>query len=489
MPLLDSFQFADVDGVPVVWTPSTQPLSASLVFRVGRADESFLGGGVTHLVEHLVMRGVGRMPIEANAHVSTHTTTFVASGSAHHVVDFLARVCRQLAALDTAPLEVERRVLRAEESGGGCGPAGEAASLRYGCRGAGLLAYRDMGVRTADADTVRDWSARYFTRGNAVLALVGDVPADLRLALPPGERMPLVAPLPRPLDLPAWDPQSGGTAVSLPVAGGTGMDLAVGRLLSRAATDLVRHEKGLAYHVDHDGVAVDAGTSEVALFADNDEERAEEVAALLLDVVRRVAERGPTPQEIADDEQEALEQLGDPRGLDDAVGSAAYDVLLGETVRSPAEMYEQTRRRTAEDVREAVAAAADRLLVLLPGETELAVAGLRRLAWSSCPVPAGRELRPRLFKGLPGGSRLVVGDTGLALRLPEGDLVARWDDVVGVTYTSGGDHVVQSGDGPAVPVFPRDWRGGDAAVAEIRRRVPEHLFVPEPDEDGGEGAA
>ena len=483
MSLLDDFSYTERDGVPVVWAPGPAPLSAALVFRVGRSDEPFVDGGITHLVEHLVMRAVGRLPIEVNAHVGVHTTSFVATGTSSHVVDFLARVCASLDTLDAGALEVERRILTAESANAGGGPAAEAVSLRYGCRGAGLVAYRDVGVSRLSAAEVRSWSERWFTRENAVLALTGPVPDDLRLPLPPGERMPLSPLAPRSLDLPAWEPDCGGTAISLPVPSRAGMDLAVGRLLARAAEDVVRYEHGLAYDVDDDGITVDAGTSEVTVYADNEPEHATRVAGLLLDVLDRFAEAGPGDVALAADLAEAYEVLSDPRTVVDAVTAAAEDLLMGVQPLTPAQRYDLARARTAADVREAVRAAAPQVLLLLPGDEEPQRRGLRRLRWSSRRVPTGRELRPRLFRGAPRSARLVVGDAGLALRLPDGDLVALWEDVVGVTVLADGTHVVQTADGPALPVVPGDFRGAARAVEELRRRVPTGLFVRDPGED------
>jgi predicted Zn-dependent peptidase len=56
-----------IDGVPVFQAEGPLPLTAGLVFGVGRADETFVRGGLTHLVEHLAMSAVGRQTIDANA--------------------------------------------------------------------------------------------------------------------------------------------------------------------------------------------------------------------------------------------------------------------------------------------------------------------------------------------------------------------------------------------------------------------------------------
>jgi predicted Zn-dependent peptidase len=478
--LLDRFEFAEVDGVPVVWTPGPAPLNASLIFRVGRADEPFVDGGITHLVEHLVMRGVGRMPIGVNAEVGPLFTSFDATGSAIHVVDFLARVCRELDRLDAVidgAVDVERQVLAAETEHGGSGAAVEAASLRYGCRGVGRAAYREVGVQHVTTQAILAWKHRWFSRDNAVLALTGPVPDGLRLALPAGQRADVPRVSPRNLRLPAWDSDCGGTALSLPLPAADGIDLAVGRFLARAAEDAVRHEKGLAYDVDSDGVQLDPLTTEVAIHADNAPDRAAEVAGLLLDCVERIAQTGPSVDDLEADRAEALEALSDPRLTEDAVAAAARQMLTDAPVITPAEMYRRTERRTPTELQEAVRAAADQLLVLLPEDQELDRAGVAPLQPSSHPVPDGRELRPRLFTGAPRGARLVVGEKGVALRVPDGDLVALWDDVVGVSVEDDGTHVLQTADGPAVPIFARAFKGGDQVIAQARARLSEALFI------------
>ena len=48
-----------VDGVPVFSAPDPARLAGALMFRVGRADEPLARGGLTHMVEHLALYGLG----------------------------------------------------------------------------------------------------------------------------------------------------------------------------------------------------------------------------------------------------------------------------------------------------------------------------------------------------------------------------------------------------------------------------------------------
>jgi hypothetical protein len=76
-----------VDGVPVFVASGPEPFSAGLVFGVGRRDESFVKGGLTHLVEHLVMRAIGRTSLDCNASMEIDVTEFAATGRIDRVDD------------------------------------------------------------------------------------------------------------------------------------------------------------------------------------------------------------------------------------------------------------------------------------------------------------------------------------------------------------------------------------------------------------------
>ncbi len=101
----------EVDGVPVLWREGPPPLQASLQFRVGTADETFVTSGITHAVEHLAMRAVGRWPQEVNGEVGNLLTDFTTSGRPELVADFLAAVCRVLSDLPVDDLALELGVL------------------------------------------------------------------------------------------------------------------------------------------------------------------------------------------------------------------------------------------------------------------------------------------------------------------------------------------------------------------------------------------
>ena len=147
-----------VDGVPVFCAAGPPPLSAGLVFGVGRRDETFVSGGVTHLVEHLAMRAVGRTTIESNAAVDLTATEFVATGSPDRVAAFLGAGCTALADLPTEHLAVEADVLRAEDATTAAPPVALLLGTLYGVEGVGLASVRDPALRSLGDTALREWT-------------------------------------------------------------------------------------------------------------------------------------------------------------------------------------------------------------------------------------------------------------------------------------------------------------------------------------------
>jgi zinc protease len=85
---------------------------ADLSFRSGRSDEPFTQAGISHLIEHLAMYGIGRVPYPANAYVDHMRTAFHASASDDELVRHFGALTGQFAALPLARLADEARILR-----------------------------------------------------------------------------------------------------------------------------------------------------------------------------------------------------------------------------------------------------------------------------------------------------------------------------------------------------------------------------------------
>ena len=178
-------QQLEVDGVPTLLAPGSGPMRAGLVFRVGAADETLARRGITHLLEHLALATIGQADYHYNGATEPIFTYFHNQGSEAHVAAFLTGVCESLQNLPMQRLETEKEILRTEQSSRGTGVLDGMPLWRHGARDFGLVSYPEFGLHMIGPDDLREWAARYFTRENAVLWIVGDrVPEGLRLPLP-----------------------------------------------------------------------------------------------------------------------------------------------------------------------------------------------------------------------------------------------------------------------------------------------------------------
>jgi len=65
-PANNRMALAQSDGVPVVWSALDGPVHARLTFRVGTCDEALTQRGITHIVEHLALSGLGSQAYQYN---------------------------------------------------------------------------------------------------------------------------------------------------------------------------------------------------------------------------------------------------------------------------------------------------------------------------------------------------------------------------------------------------------------------------------------
>ena len=472
-----------VDGVPVYYAEGPAPLSGGLVFGVGRRDETFVAGGITHLVEHLTMRAVGRTALDVNASVDLTATEFTASGSPERLAEFFRAVCLTLADLPTGDLAVEADVLRAE---GGTVAAPAVALLLgelYGTRGAGLAASREPAIRALGPEAVRTWAQRFFTRGNAALWLTGTVPEGLRLPLPDGPP-PQRSPQPRLAPAtPAWGqiPVEERVTLGAEVAQHPALGATIGVLRTRVEDEL-RHRRGIAYSVEADKLPIDAATRVVVITTDVRPGHEAFAAQVLRRELHRLADLGPSPEEIAQEQAEIGAFLDDPRADPEEARATAHAAVTGIPAVTGAELRRHAAELTGDAVRLSAATLRDSAVLLVPADTELQVPGLGRLPEWSAELVDGRVFTRKRLRGMPKEARLVVGDAGASLALGEDRrITVLWRDAVGLVRQGPEDWLLVGPDGFSLPLSAEDWRNGAEAVALARAAVPEELHVADDD--------
>lgn len=485
---------SEVDGVPVYWVdrPASSRLSAQLVFAVGQADEPFLQGQITHLLEHVVMRRFAGATYDLNAGVGLGVTTFDVESRPETVVGHLREVCEAIEAaahgrLDTPAIDAERAVLRAEaaqDSGMGLAVTLPAAAW-FGRTGIGLAGESTLGLALSEAPELTAWCRRWFVRGNAALVLDGPPPAGLSLPLPDGGRPPRSTPAARALDTPAWIAGPPGFQVSFRARRSLEVEVLIEALQVRW-TRLLRHDGGLVYDIAAIVIGLPGSEVIVSIAADAAPDCSDRITSALRIDLDTLQSSGFTDEEVTAAKERLSERAEDP----DWPAHLALDhalQFLGGPVATPVVDPRSTQSVLRPEVDAAWRAARSSLIVAVDDDLPDFTALIR----DPTPPVAGRSwTRARRGSFVIDGSAAISGPDGVSLRWgPAEDddwRTVRYDEVValGIDRLAPQDAVLvlYSSSGTLVGIRARDWRDGDQLVREILLAVPPHLHVHLPED-------
>jgi zinc protease len=457
------------------------PFTATLTFRVGRADETLPTSGITHLTEHILMPATPPRELDRNARVEDILAVFWSTGTKAQSLRFI----EGLAALISDPplhrLETERSILRAEAAGGGSHPVSASMALRYGARDHGLIGYDEFGLNTVGPQEVAAWIKSYFTRENAALWLTGEPPPELELILPSGQRRP--PPDAVALDevqLPAFYPAGPDdiVVVSFDTPRSPALALATSVLANRAWQS-IRYERGLAYEIGEHLEAITRDLVHETLWVESLSENFETVRDALLSLIQGLADHGATEAELHDEVETLRDELADPSQLAGFLHLMASEYLLGR------EFSEEDYLRRREEVTSAATASAlqkalDRLLVAVPDE-ERAPAGFHSYPMASATTVDGVAHRPKALPISREARRtsLIVGADGVTWLTSDGSpYTILFDDLMAIMHWADGSRTLIGRDGTRFTIDPADWRKGLGAVAALDASASAELIVP-----------
>jgi predicted Zn-dependent peptidase len=470
-----------IDGVPVFWSegpPGDDGYRAALVFRVGRADETLPRAGLTHLVEHLALYAVGDADYHHNGAVDESTTVFVTHGEPAQVAAFLTSVCSSLAALPMERLEAEKNILRTEAGGRDVGPAGQLLLWRYGAATYGLPAYDEHGLAALTPDDVREWTARWFTRNNAALALVGGPPPEgLTLPLPEGERRPLPEPtsaLPR---TPAYfNADVNGVALTgiVPYTTAAGV---YGDILGRRLHRVLRRESALSYTTSVEISGRPGDTAEMLAFADGLAEARPELAERFRGEIERLAAEPVDADELAEAVATRRTRIGSDETRASQPMRSCLAELIGTPIRSVDEALAALDAVGPEDVQEVGRTVLDTALLMLPRGEEPQGARFARAPVSATVAVDGR-IHTRPDEPQLG---LIVGRDGVTELTGPNMATVRFDECAAVLAWPDGARFLVGLDGMTAGIEPNLWRAGADAVAAIDRYAPPDVVVRMPE--------
>ncbi len=466
------------DGVPVYWVPEAEHCTGALMFRVGWTDEPIAARGITHLIEHLALFGLGpKVPYKFNGFVAGIHTVFWATGTPAEVASFMRHVSAAISELPFDRLEAESRVLLAEESTRQLHVVDRIQWCRYGARGPGLAVIPEYALRAPDAAAVRAWAAERFTAENATAWFSGALPDDLRFeGLPRGRRFPCEEPalIPR-LRLPAFlYDKTDGVAVSFV----TDRESWIGVPWTVAATRLherLRFREGLTHAVQSELHHISTHRSHSTIWARCLAADAPALQDSLLEVLEDLARKGPTPAELAEGREEWTKHRDKWETIAQHIDNWALNELLGYRVASLSELRAEFDARTPEMWAASAQQALDSALLQLPPGCTPAREHFNAFPYWSDAITRGRRYRSaaQRFPWSKKGPELIIGADGVSLVTPEGYAVTvLYDACAGAILYPDGSIRLYGEDGFEVGVAPREWRNGEDASREVLRALP-----------------
>lgn len=478
---MTELHWTEIDGVTTIWVEAQGPLRGGLLFRTGRADETLVTAGQTHLIEHLTLSSISDPSHHNNGFVGGAITGFFTIGQPQAVSDFFARVCHTLQLLPGERLENEKQVLAAESATRQYDFRSNLAVWRYGAAGYGLMGLPELKLQSATLEQLRSFSAQRFTKGNAILWLSGPPPADLHLKLPSGEKHPIPVLTPLQESFPCWfvDDMCGGIAIGATVPRVSASTL-FGEIANKRLREHLRMSKAVSYapavFYDH----LDAATAHLILYADSDKEHRAELVTLFGDVIEGLSK-------INDSEVDAAKQqvhehwvgsMAPPpadRLLMDAQ-RAATDWLFDREIESLEMLEDDMSAVTTSDVENFWRDAQSTAMFALPGR-------IRIEPWMGDQVPMARvpAVQGKKVSSLDAPIQkelLVYGTDGVSLLWPNGaHYTVRYANMAAaIHFEDGGLHLIGA-DATAVIIEPTLWRDGQNVCRKICEQIPTNLLL------------
>jgi predicted Zn-dependent peptidase len=451
--------------------------------RVGSADETFLTSGISHLLEHLALFGIGRPGDHSNGFVDQTRMVFHADGDDQEIQHFLDALTRQLTEPPLHRLDAERGVLRAEQAGRGPSLQSGLNSWRYGAAGYGLLGLDQLGVGRVTAAELSSWSACFATRANAVLWLSGPPPAGLRLHLPDGVGQPPPDPrssiLPRS---PSWfvGPDDSASFDALVPRGYPALALA--SILEGRLVDDLRSRRAVAYSPSADYRPLSREVAQLAAYTDLVDGRAPEAVRPFLTALEKLAAEPDSVNAVQPSEITAWVARFERRALDPRYGlallsEAAWEILHGGTPTEADAAAEQIARVSPQEVADVARQAQGSLLAQVPSGL-----GPVRDSWSQAPISVHPRLPGRQFHSLHEDERssntITLGPSGITLAsVDDKFLTIPVTDTVAVLRWNDGRRVLVGGDGVRLLVEPTLWQNGVDLVRQLDSSWPAELSV------------
>ena len=423
--MVTSVSRSNVNGVRVYQANVPGVCCGTLVFGVGMRDEPATLSGITHLLEHLLLRLMDPISVEHSAVVGDNSLTVYASGSADEVGQFFSdftRAVGRLGEVTEQDLKFEKRIIRIEHPTNFDEPSAGLLTYRYGLHGVGLANFGAPSTMDMTRQEVIDWAARWLRAENASFAFSQILPATLDLSLPRGAVVHA-------------EQQKASLATPALVASAKG-GVAVSLLVPRDEVDLLqaglehelfmtlRHRRGLIYDVGTFTTPVDGELSELVFVLDPEDKHIDITVRLVWEKLKEIATAGFGKAAIDSARIHVSAQAQRTYAGLDYLDRLAEDGLHGWSTRSPEQGFEDATEVTSEKLTGALVGSAASVIIAFDECTSLSKKTLKSLALSATyltpwqpvnddsPLPAASTAQST-WRAKGEKTTLIVTDTAL----------------------------------------------------------------------------
>lgn len=485
------------NGFPAYSVDRGGTCTGSLVFGVGFRDEPVALAGITHLIEHAVLRMVQPVTLWHGGTVQMDSVEFYASGDADAVAGYLNAIAAAVSgfsAVSEEDLSLEKSIIEAENPRRFTAVSSGLLTYRFGTKGLGAGHFGTPTITGLSRAEAVEWAKHWFTAENAAVTFTGPVPGSLDIRLPHGAAVTRSQSGPVITTPTLIRSQKGGVALSLvvPLRNSTFLGEALRfELLAR-----LRHTRGFIYSVVILTTAIDDECCQLDLILDPVAANTADALQASVTAVRDVAVAGFSEDAI----QAALRALQAALTWDDTVASdyldqMAVNGLLGRSTPTRQSLLDRASTIASPELTATLAAVLGSLMVAVDRNAKVRKADAAALAMTLDPYEvwqrhngAGdlklqdshdrrQEWRSKISKAV-----LKITETHL-LRLESGKTTSiKLSDVVLVGNRSCGCISLMDWRGRSTELHTDDWKGGKTLRRELLNLFPTEIVRAFPEE-------
>ncbi|MFC7848647.1 hypothetical protein ACFUTU_09245 [Arthrobacter sp. NPDC057388] len=330
-------------GITSFWLDRDGLCTGTLIFGVGMRDEPPMLAGITHLVEHVLLRLVQPVTVLHGGTVTTDSLQLYAVGKPDDVAGFLNAIADAVSTFQELPDEVialEKSVLEAEDPHKFSNVSSGLLTYRYGTSGVGAAQFGAPATTGLTKAELIEWACRWLTAGNAALTFTGPVPSALGIRLPAGGPVSHHQDPPLITTPTLIKSRKQGVALSLLVSS-QDADLLCEALRYELLTRL-RHAAGIIYSVENFTTAIDNDQSQLDLILDPVRQKTIPALKEGINTLRGLVDAGFSENAVQSARHALTAELGwDEYVPQDHLDQLAIDALLGRSSRDRQELLDR----------------------------------------------------------------------------------------------------------------------------------------------------